>query len=66
LPDVGTWMRRIAGGVERIAGIKSAETSTEPPTEEGYSEAEPSNHAGIAPSDEPPGQSVKDKELTHA
>ena len=30
LPDIGDFMRRIAGGVERIAGIKPAENSTEP------------------------------------
>jgi hypothetical protein len=29
-------MRRIAGGVERIAGMKSAENSTEPSRKEGH------------------------------
>ena len=30
IPDVGAWMGRIAGGVERIAGIKSEEIAAEP------------------------------------
>jgi hypothetical protein len=59
LPDVGTWMGRIARGVERIAGIKSAGTATDTPTEEHHTDAPPL-------SGEPPGSSVTDKELTHA
>lgn len=59
LPDFGGWMGRIALGVERIAGIKSAETPTDTPTEEGHT-------GGYSPSDEPPSRPVKDKELTHA
>src|ERR1700739_1524730 len=42
LPDVGTWMGRIARGVERIAGIKSAET-TELEPGAGYSQPPPSD-----------------------
>jgi hypothetical protein len=59
LPDVGNWMRRIARGVERIAGIKSSETSADTPPEERHTEAPPL-------SGEPPGSAVGDKELTHA
>lgn len=66
LPDVGNWMRRIAGGVERIAGIKSAETATDTSPEESHPGIQPDDLAGYTPSDQPPGRSVTDKELTHA
>jgi len=66
LPDIGTWMARIARGVERIAGIKSAERPTEPPPEESRTEAQPDDHTAFALSDEPPARSVSDKKLTHA
>jgi hypothetical protein len=66
LPDVGTWMRRIARGVERIAGIKSAETATDASPEESHTGIQPDDRAGYTPSDEPTGRSVTDKELTHA
>src|ERR1700739_209862 len=68
LPDVGTWMGRIARGVERIAGIKSAETMTATPPEESHIEAGPDDLAGYTPSGEQPDRSAKekDKELTHA
>jgi hypothetical protein len=71
LPDVSGWMGRIAGGVERIAGKKSAEASRERPSEgplpdESYAEAPPSQPTGEALSGETPPRSVKDKELTHA
>ncbi len=38
IPDVGAWMGRIAGGVERIAGIKSEEISAEPSRAESHVE----------------------------
>ena len=57
LPDFSGWMARIAVAVERIAGIKSAEKSTE------HSGAE---SQGAAKSGETPSGSVKDKDLTHA
>lgn len=71
LPDVSGWMGRIAGGVERIAGIKSAESSTAPrsgeaSTDESYTDAPPSQPASVAMSGETPGRSAKGKELTHA
>src|SRR6266705_3027108 len=33
LPDFGTPLRRIAGSVEKIAGVPTGEEPTEPPTE---------------------------------
>ena len=57
LPDFSGWMARIAVAVERIAGIKSAQKSTE------LSRAE--SH-GAAKSGERSSGSVKDKDLTHA
>ena len=66
LPDVGTWMRRIAGGVERIAGIKSAETATDTSPEGSQIGIQPDDLAGHTPSNAPPDRSVADKELTHA
>lgn len=67
LPDVTGWMGRIAGGVERIAGIKPAASSSEPPPpDKGYPEVRIGDPAGYAPSAETPGRSAKDKELTHA
>jgi hypothetical protein len=62
LPDFGTWMARIAGGVERIAGNKSAEPLTNPPSDESHTEAGPRDLTGHPLPDEP----VKDKELSHA
>jgi len=35
-PDMGDWMRRIVAGVERIAGINSAEDLTESSRKEGH------------------------------
>ena len=71
LPDVSGWMGRIARGVERIAGIRSAELSAEPPsgeplTDESYTEAPPSQPASGSLSDETPPRPAKGKELTHA
>ena len=70
LPDFGGWMERITSGVERLAGKKPAEISTEPSADEplpaeSYAEAPPSQPAGEAPSGKTPGRSVKNKELTH-
>jgi NADH:ubiquinone oxidoreductase subunit 5 (subunit L)/multisubunit Na+/H+ antiporter MnhA subunit len=66
LPDIGTWMQRIAGGVERIAGIKSAETSTRPSPEESHAEAKPNDRAPNTLAGELPSRHVKDREVTHA
>jgi hypothetical protein len=66
LPDIGNWMGRIARGVERIAGIKSAERPTEHAPEESRTEVQPGDHAAFPQSDGPPGRSVSDQELTHA
>jgi hypothetical protein len=67
-PDIGTWMSRIAAGVERIAGIKSAGPPIQPSPEEGHTEVEPRDRGAYALSGEPADRSVaeKDKELTHA
>jgi hypothetical protein len=56
-PNVGDWMRRIAAGVERIAGIKSAEEFTEV-------DRKAEENAGTLPETER--RSVKDKEVSHA
>jgi hypothetical protein len=45
-PDIGDWMRRIAGGVERIAEINSAENSTEPSRRESHVEGSVGEAAG--------------------
>ena len=66
LPDIAGWMGRIAGGVERIAGIKPAESSGKPPPPEVYPEVKIGDAAGYAPSAETQGRSAKDKALTHA
>jgi hypothetical protein len=66
LPDIGTWMGRIAGGVERIAGIKSAEPAPKLSPDDDHTVAASGDHAAYERSDEPSGQAVKDKELTHA
>jgi hypothetical protein len=64
-PDIGDWMRRIAGGVERIAGIKSAEDSTEPSRKEGYVDGKAGGGA-VPLSGETESRTVRDKEPTHA
>ena len=64
-PDIGDWMRRIAGGVERIAGIKSADNSTEPSRKEGHVDGKAREGAATL-SGETESRSVKDKEPTHA
>jgi hypothetical protein len=66
MPDFGGWMGRIADGVEQIAGKNSAEISADSPLEADQTEAKPSDRADHALSGETPGQSAKDKELTHA
>jgi hypothetical protein len=66
LPDISGWMARIAGGVERIAGIKPPEGSTAPLPDDAYAEVKIGDPAGYVPSGETPGRSATDKELTHA
>lgn len=66
LPDIAGWMARIAEGVERIAGIKPAESSGQPLPDDAYVEVKMGDPAGYAQSDEPPGRAAKDKELTNA
>lgn len=65
-PDVSNWMGRIAAGVERIAGIKSADPSTEPLPNERNIKAEPDERADRALAADQPDRSTRDKELTHA
>jgi hypothetical protein len=57
-PDIGDWMRRIAAGVERIAGIKSAKDLTEVDRK---AEEDAATLSG-----ETERRSVKDKEVSHA
>jgi NADH:ubiquinone oxidoreductase subunit 5 (subunit L)/multisubunit Na+/H+ antiporter MnhA subunit len=64
-PDVGDWMRRIAGGVERIAEVSSAETSTESSRQQSQIAANAGDRDAIL-ADEKQGRSVKDKEVSHA
>jgi hypothetical protein len=64
-PDVGDWMRRIAAGVERIAGMKSAENSAEPLRKEGHVDGKAGGGA-VTLSGETDNRSVKDKAPTHA
>jgi len=63
-PDIGDWMRRIAGGVERIAGMQSAQNSSEA-RKEGHVDGKVGEGAGTS-SDETASRSVKDREPTHA
>jgi hypothetical protein len=64
-PDIGDWMRRIAAGVERIAGINFAKDLTEPSRKEGRVDRKAVDGAG-AQSGETESRSVKDKEVSHA
>jgi hypothetical protein len=69
VPDFGSLLARITRGVERIAGIRPAESSAEsPPRVERTVEAESHEHVvPVAPlSGETPGQRAEDKELSHA
>lgn len=66
LPDFSGWMGRIARAVERIAGIKPAESSIEPVNDDPYAEVKIGDPAGYAPSGNTPERPAKDKELTHA
>ena len=65
LPDIPGWMGRIARGVERIAGIKPAETAG-PQPDGSYAQPPPGDLASDALSGDAPGRSVKDREMTHA
>jgi hypothetical protein len=65
IPDFGAMMARIAGGVERIAGRKPTESSTEPSGEEGRGEGETHDYA-VPLAGETQSQHVEDKDLTHA
>jgi hypothetical protein len=65
-PDIGDWMRRIAGGVERIAGINSAENSTEPSRRESHDvEGKAGEYAGTL-SEGKESRSIKNEEVSHA
>ena len=64
IPDIGTWMNRIAGGVERIAGNKS----TEPAVESARAETHNVGKVGAEASSPPGGTASQTpkKELSHA
>jgi hypothetical protein len=64
-PDIGDWMRRIAGSVERIAENNSAENSAEPSRRESHVEGAAGEGAGTL-SGGREGQPIKDKEVSHA
>jgi hypothetical protein len=64
-PDIGDWMRRIAGGVERIAAMKSAENSTEPSRKNDHVDRK-AGEGAVPSSGGMESRSVKDKEPTHA
>jgi hypothetical protein len=64
-PDMGDWMRRIVAGVERIAGISSAEDLTESSRKEGHVDRKAIEDAGTL-SSETESRSVKDKEVSRA
>jgi hypothetical protein len=66
LPDVGGWMGRIAGGVERIAGLKPAEKSTQPSREAGLADRDAGDGAVTLPSEIMEGRPVEEKEPSHA
>jgi hypothetical protein len=57
-PDFSGWMSRIAGSVEKIAGVKPGEGATD---EEALARAERADRA-----EPPPPASRKSKELSHA
>ena len=61
LPDIGGWMERIAGGVDRIAGVKPAEISTKPSSAESHVNAKAGDRL-VTLSGETPSGSVKNKE----
>jgi hypothetical protein len=65
LPDIGGWMDRIAGGVERVAGKNSAEKSIQPSREAGLVDGEATDGVVTLPS-EMQSRSVEEKEPTHA
>jgi hypothetical protein len=64
-PDIGDWMKRIAGGVERIAAMKSAEISTEPSRKNDHVDRK-AGEGAVPSSGGMESRSVKDKEPTHA
>jgi hypothetical protein len=68
IPDFGSLLARITRGVERIAGIRPVESSTESPPRVERAEAETHEHVApaTAPSSETPRQRAEDKELNHA
>ena len=65
IPDLGAWMTRIAGGVDRIAGIKSAEVSIESSRPENQTGSNGTDGAASLPG-KTATRAAKDKELTHA
>jgi len=60
LPDFGTPLRRIAGSLEKMAGIEP------PPEQEQLSIAHGHGHPAELPNKEAPGQDLPKKELKHA
>jgi hypothetical protein len=64
IPDFGGWLDRIAGGVERIAGIKPAEGSAEALPDNAVLDAPPTQ--ARMQSQGKSRRSSESKELTHA
>jgi multisubunit Na+/H+ antiporter MnhF subunit len=61
IPDFGGWLGRIAGAVERIAGLKPGDGATQAGSREPTRYAKP-----VETPQETKGRSVKQKEPTHA
>jgi hypothetical protein len=64
-PDIGDWMRRIAGGVERIGEINSAGNSIEASRREGHIEGKAGEGAGTLSGDRE-SRSIGGEEVAHA
>jgi multisubunit Na+/H+ antiporter MnhF subunit len=65
IPDFGGWLGRIAGAVERIAGLKPADGAAQAGPRETIDDAKQAE-AALATAQESRGRSLRQKEQTHA
>jgi hypothetical protein len=65
IPDFPGWLGRIAGAVERIAGLKPDESPVEAPPENTVTGGASAENATTVPSPKR-SRSAKDEELIHA
>jgi hypothetical protein len=65
IPDFSSWLGRIAGAVERIAGTKPADGATQAAPPDSIVDAKQAEASGSTPY-ETRSRSVKQKEPTHA